>query len=297
MTAAKGIIVPMVTPLQGDGNLDLKGTEKLINHLINGGVHGLFILGTTGEGPSLSHAQKLELIKHVCSQVDGRVPVLVGVMECSYREAIDLSEKAKKYGAHAAVFTPPFFYNISQDELYQFADQLIQEIALPVYLYNNPGLTKVAFEIKTVKKLMSKHKIMGVKDSSGNLIYFQRLLKLTQSAEIPLLMGPEELLMQSLLTGGSGGVAGGANAFPRLFVDMYEAATSGQLDKARNLQKKVMKISGIMYSGVGYGSSNVINGIKCCLKYMNICEDFLAKPLETASTEKAMKIKQFLNEK
>lgn len=297
MTAAKGIVVPMITPLQSDGELDLKGTEKLINHLIDGGVHGLFILGTTGEGPSLSHQQQLELVKFVCDKVNGRVPVLVGVMDCSYQEAINISEEAEKYGAYAAVFAPPFFYNISQEELYKFADQLIQEISLPVYLYNNPALTKVKFEIETIKKLMAKHEIMGVKDSSANMIYFQQLLKQTQSADIPLLIGPEELLMQSLLTGGCGGVPGGANAFPRLFVDMYEAVKSGHLDKARCLQKEVLKISEIVYSGVGYGSSNVINGIKCCLKYMGVCEDFLAKPLEKASTEKALKIQQFLNER
>lgn len=296
MTAVKGVVVPMITPLLGDDKLDFRGTEKLVNHLINGGVHGLFILGTTGEGPSLSHSLKLELIKRVCDQADGRVPVLVGLIDSSYKEMVDIANKSEKYGAQAVVLAAPFFFKINQNELYHFTDQLIQEISLPVYLYNNPGLTKVSFELETINKLITNPKVVGIKDSSADLIYFHRLLKLTQLSDMPLLMGPEELLMEALLIGANGGVPGGANVFPELFVDMYESAVSGNLDKARSLQKKVMKISETVYSGVGYGSSTVINGIKCCLKYMDICDDYMAKPLEKASQEKATRIKQFLTD-
>lgn len=111
---------------------------------------------------------------------------------------------------------------------------------------------------------------------------------------MPLLMGPEELIMEATLIGGSGGVPGGGNAFPELFVRIYESAKAGRLEEARHLQKKVMEISNTLYSGSGYGSSNVINGIKCALKCLNICEDNLAKPLQKASPEKAKKIEQFV---
>ena len=284
----------MVTPLLDEDTLDLKGCEKLVNHLIGGGVHGLFILGTTGEGPSLKQSLQLELVKYVCSEVGGRIPVLVGIMDASFKEAVNIAAKAEEYGAYAVVIAPPFFYQISQDELYSFTSRLIREIFLPVYLYNNPGLTKVSFEVETVEKLIQDPQVIGIKDSSADMFYFNRLLKLTVPSEMPLLMGPEELLMEALLIGGTGGVPGGGNVFPELFVEIYELATAGKLEEARNLQKKVMKVSETFYSGSGYGSSNVINGIKCALKHLDICNDYLAQPLKKASPEKEKKIHQFL---
>ncbi len=284
----------MVTPLLDEDTLDIKGCENLIEHLINGGVHGVFILGTTGEGPSLKQSVQKELIKIVCDKVDGRIPILVGIMNASFREAADIADQAKKCGAYAVVLAPPFFFNINQQELYHFTDQLIREISLPVYLYNNPGLTKVAFEVETVRQLISRPEVIGIKDSSANLMYFNHLLQLTEPLEMPLLMGPEELLMEATLIGGGGGVPGGGNVFPELFVRLYEAAQAGRLEEARHLQKTVMEISSTLYSGSGYGSSTVINGIKCALSYLKICEDNLAKPLQKASPEKAKRIEQFV---
>lgn len=294
MFAVNGVIPPMVTPLLDEDTLDHKGIEKLLNHLIGGGVHGLFILGTTGEGPSLSHTLRAELIKYVCDQVSTRIPVLVGVIDTSYKEAVQIAEVAENSGAHAVVLAPPPFYNINQEELYNFTKQFIREIGLPVYLYNNPGLVKISFEIETIAKLLKNPEILGIKDSSANMFYFHRLLTLAQGSDRPLLMGPEELLIESLLMGAQGGVPGGANIFPALYVNIYESLTNGHLDKAHELQAKVMELSEIVYGGGGYGSSRIINGIKCALKYLNICEDLMAQPLEKADQEKSKKIAQYL---
>jgi len=292
MTALKGIVPPMITPLINESKLDYRGLEKLIEHLISGGVHGLFILGTTGEAPSLSHALRVDLIKYVCDQVNGRIPVLVGITDVSLKEAVHISDKSKEFGAQAVVLAPPFYYQIDQNELYHFTEQLIGEISLPVYLYNNPGLTKVSFEIETIRKLLSKPEIIGLKDSSADMVYYHRLLKVAHDSEVPLLIGPEELLMESLLIGGNGGISGGANMFPQLYVSIYDSVNSGDLNKARELQRQVMELSGIVYSGKG--SSSVINGIKCVLKYLNICNEYIAKPLKKADKGKSDRIKTFL---
>lgn len=293
MTALKGIVPPMITPLIDESNLDYRGLEKLIEHLISGGVHGLFILGTTGEAPSLSHALRVDMIKYVCDQVNGRIPVLVGITDVSLKEAVHISDKSKEFGAQAVVLAPPFYYQIDQNELYRFTEQLIGEISLPVYLYNNPGLTKVSFEIETIKKLLSNPEVIGLKDSSADMVYYHRLLKVAQDSEVPLLIGPEELLMESLLIGGNGGISGGANMFPQLYVSIYDSVNSGDLNKALELQRQVMELSGIVYSG--NGSSSVINGIKCVLKYMQICpNDYIVKPLNKASKDKSERINQYL---
>ena len=293
MSTLKGIVPPMITPLIDEDELDYEGLEKLVKHLISGGVHGLFILGTTGEGPSLTHALRLDLIQYVCDRVNGRIPVLVGITDSSFREAVHISDRSKELGAQAVVLAPPFYYQIDQTELYSFTEQLIGEISLPVYLYNNPGLTKVAFEFETIRKLLLKPEIIGLKDSSGDMVYFHRLLKLARESDVPLFIGPEELFMESLLMGGDGGVPGGANIFPKLYVNIYESVKAGNLDKTHELHKQVMELCEKVYSGNGSGS--VINGIKCALKYMNLLSsDYMANPLHKADNDKTEQIRQYL---
>lgn len=294
MNAVKGIVPPVITPLIDEDTLDLDGLNKLVEHLISGGVHGLFILGTTGEGPSLSHSLRVELIQHVCKQVDDRLPVLVGITDASFEESIYISDKSKEFGAEAVVLAPPFYYQIDQNELYNYTNQLINEISLPVYLYDNPNLTKVSFGLEIVEKLISRSEVVGFKDSSGNMVNFQKLIRLTDRADISLLIGPEELLMEATVVGGNGGVPGGANIFPNLYVGLYEAVKNGKFNDALKFQDQIMELSEIVYSGSSYGSSSIINGIKSALKHLDICNDYISQPLKQASQEKDIKIKSFV---
>lgn len=294
MDRIEGIVPPMITPLLDEDNLDVKGLDNLIEHLISGGVQGLFLLGTTGEGPSLKNSLRTELIKKVCELVDKRVPVLVGLMDTSYKESVHLANRAKELGAQAVVVAPPCFFQIGQSELYDFVDQMLKEVTLPVYLYNNPALTKISFELKTAEKLLSRDKVRGIKDSSGDMIYHQKLQACTQTSGKSLFMGPEELLMESLMVGGNGGIPGGANIFPGLYVNLYDTVTDGDWEKARELQREVMKLSNVVYSGNGYGAGNVINGIKSTLNYLGICNDYVAKPLNQVSEKKVKEIQDWM---
>ncbi|HLR32599.1 MAG TPA: dihydrodipicolinate synthase family protein [Fodinibius sp.] len=296
MNRIEGIVPPMITPLLDEDNLDIKGLDNLIEHLISGGVHGLFLLGTTGEGPSLKHSLRAELIKKVCELVNKRVPVLAGLMDTSYKESIYLANRAKELGAQAVVVAPPCFFRIGQTELYDFVDQMLSEITVPAYLYNNPDLTKVSFDLKTVEKLLSKDNVHGIKDSSGDMIYHQKLQIFTKASETSLLMGPEELLVESLIMGGSGGIPGGANIFPKLYVDLYETVTSGDWKKARDMQRGVMQLSNVVYSGNGYGAGKVVNGIKGTLKLLGICNDYVSKPLKKADKKKVNEIHNWMTE-
>lgn len=297
MNRIEGIVPPMITPLLDEDNLDMKGLDNLINHLISGGVHGIFLLGTTGEGPSLKLSLRSELIKKVCELVNKRVPILVGLMDTSYKESVHLANRARKWGADAAVIAPPCFFQIGQAELYEFVDQMVEEITLPVYLYNNPGLTKVSFDLGTAEKLLSKDNVKGIKDSSGDMIYHQKLQNHTKDSGTSLFMGPEELLLESLIMGGNGGIPGGANIAPRLYVELYDTFISGKWKKARDLQRRVLQLSNIVYSGDGYGAGEVVNGIKSTLKQLGLCSDYVAKPLNKASSKKVNGIKDWLAEK
>lgn len=274
----RGIIPPVITPLLDRDTLDVAGLERLIEHILSGGVHGLFILGTTGEAPSLSYRLRYELIERVCSLVKGRVPVLVGITDTSFTESVNTAGKANDAGAQVVVLAPPYYFPAGQPELLEYLRHLTPELPLPLLLYNMPSLTKAVFEPQTVRAAAEISGIVGIKDSSGNMIYFHQLQSLLHDRpDFSLLMGPEELLAEAVLLGASGGVCGGANILPKLYVDLYNAARSRDLEKMEALHKRVMQISTSIY-GVGHYRSSYLKGLKCSLSCMGICSDFLAEP-------------------
>jgi len=292
-----GIIPPMITPLIDRDNIDIKGLEKLIEHILLGGVHGLFILGTTGEAPSLSYKLRYELIERVCKQVGKRVPVLVGITDTSHIESIKIAEYSHKQGVSAVVLAPPYYFMAGQPELLEYIEHLAPKLPLPLFLYNMPSCTKVFFEPETVVKASQIPNIYGIKDSSANMIYFHKLqLLLKQRKDFSFLVGPEELLAETILLGGHGGICGGANIFPKLYVDLYNAALSGNdILKIRELHDKVMWISTTIYS-IGKHSSSFLKGVKCSLNLMGVCNDFIEEPFHSFREPEREKIKEYLNQ-
>ncbi|UCG59755.1 MAG: dihydrodipicolinate synthase family protein [Phycisphaerales bacterium] len=290
----RGIIPPMVTPLLDRDTLDVAGLERLIEHILAGSVHGLFILGTTGEAPSLSHLLRSELIERVCRQVAGRVPILVGITDTSFVESVNIACKAADSGAQAVVLAPPYYFPAGQAELLEYLRHLTPELPLPLFLYNMPSYTKLVFEPETVVAAAEIAGVVGIKDSSANIVYFHRLQALLKKRpDFTLLIGPEELLAETILLGGHGGVCGGANLLPQLYVDLYNAACSRDLQTVERLHKKVMDISTTVYS-VGRYESSFLKGLKCSLSCLGICNDFLAEPFHRFRSAERSAISQHL---
>jgi len=273
-----GIVPPMITPLRDRDALDGGGLEKVIEHILAGGVSGLFILGTTGEGPSLGYRLRREMVQQTCRLVKGRVPVLVGITDTAFVESIAIARCAAEAGADAVVLAPPYYVPEGQPELREYLEHLLPEMPLPLFLYNMPPLTKVSYELETVRWALQQPRIIGMKDSSGNLAYFNALLELRRERpDWTLLIGPEEMLAQALLLGGDGGVNGGANVFPRLYVALCAAAEAGDLPRVRELHGCVMQVSRRLYT-VGRHPSATIKGIKCALSCLGVAGDFMAEP-------------------
>ncbi len=292
----RGIIPPLITPLLDRDTLDVAGLERLIEHILVGGVHGLFILGTTGEAPSLSYRLRYELIERVCKQVKGRVPVLVGITDTSFVESVNVAHKARDAGAQAVVLAPPYYFPAGQSELLEYLKHLTPELPLPVFLYNMPSYTKLVFEPDTIRAAADFPGIAGIKDSSGNMIYFRRLQSLLKDhPEFSLLIGQEELLAEAVLLGGHGCVSGGANLIPKLYVELYNAACSKDLPKVESLHKKVMHLSTTIY-GVGQYESSFLKGLKCALSCVGICSDFLAEPFHRFRRAEHKVIQRYVKE-
>jgi 4-hydroxy-tetrahydrodipicolinate synthase len=270
----RGVIPPMISPLKDRDTLDQDGLDRLIEHLIGGGVHGIFLLGTTGEAPSLSYRLRRDLIDQSARSIATRVPFLVGITDTSIVESLHLAQHAADRGAAAVVLSTPYYFPCGQTELIDYVERLVAELPLPLMLYNMPSLTKVWFEPESLQRLAQTSKIVGLKDSSGDLDYFRKAIAVRDAVrpDWSVLMGPEAMTLQSMELGGDGGVAGGANLVPRLF-HLFQ---SGQKEQLPTVQGAIQDLQEIY--AIGKYASRFIKGTKCAASLMGICDDFLAEP-------------------
>jgi 4-hydroxy-tetrahydrodipicolinate synthase len=194
------------------------------------------------------------------------------------------------------VLAPPYYFPAGQAELLEYLRHLTPELPLPVFLYNMPSYTKLVYEPETIRAAADFPGIVGIKDSSGNMIYFRRLQSLLKDhPDFSLLIGREELLAEAVLFGGHGCVCGGANLIPELYVDLYNAACSKDLPKVESLHKKVMELSNAIYN-VGRYESSFLKGLKCALSCMGICNDFMAEPFHRFRRAEHKVIQRYVKE-
>ncbi len=293
-TFIEGIVPPLVTPLLQRDRLDVAGLERLVEHVINGGVSGIFVLGTTGEAPSLGYRLRREMIRESVRLVNHRVPVLVGVADTAFVETVDLARYAAECGADAAVLTTPYYFPAGQTELTSYVRNIVPMIPLPVMLYNMPGLTKVWYEIETLKNISDLQSIVGVKDSSGDLDYFARVCELKQERpDWSVLIGPEALLVEAHRLGGNGGVSGGANVLPKLFVDLEKAVRLGDEAATAKTIALVQQFQAIY--DVGKYASRHIKATKCALSLLGICDDLPADPFHAFLAPERAKVAAVLH--
>lgn len=296
MNKLKGIIVPMVTPLDENSEIDYSGTANLVCHLIEGGVHGIFVLGTTGEAQSIALAERKKFVEFVGKEIGGRVPYLVCITDTSMTDSLCLAHTAKQSGACAVVAAPPYYFSPSQADMITWYTRLADKSPLPLFLYNMPGHVKVSIAPATVRELSNHPNICGLKDSSANMTYFQTVKYLTRNnADFALYVGPEELTGECVLMGADGGVNGGANMFPELYVKVYGAAVRGDIEEVRRLQQYVMQISATLYS-VSSCPSSYLQGLKSALEELGICKDALALPYTSFKEEEKEKVRKALSD-
>ena len=275
-----GIVPPLVTPLLDNETVDIESLERLIEHLIAGGVHGLFVLGTTGEEQSLSYKVRETMIRESCRINAGRLPILVCITDTSIVESIKLANVAKECGADGLVSAPPYYFATGQPELAQFYEELVPQLPLPVFLYNMPSHVKVSFAPTTVARLAKMPQVVGLKDSSANAVYFQSVMYAVRKVNpiFAMFCGPEEITGELVLMGADGGVNGGANMFPELYVAMYNAAKAHDIKTLVSLQQRIMQISSTIYT-VGNHGSSYLKGLKCACQQLGIINnDFVASP-------------------
>ncbi len=290
-TPLRGIIPPMVTPLIDRDALDEQAVERLSEKMIAAGVSGLFTLGTTGEAAGLSYRVRDEMVQRACCAAGGRVPVLVNITDTSMVESLKFAERAAKAGAAALVTGPPYYFALTQSELLRYLERLTAELPLPLYLYNYPAMMKTEFSPETIAIAADYPNVCGLKDSSGDLGYLAAVIrKFEHRPDFAIFCGPEEQLAEAVSMGAHGGVTGGANLWPELYVSLYKAAAAGDKIEAGTLQATILHLSAHVYHLSRAGSS-YIRGLKCAMSILGYCRNVLADPFQPYGAEETQQIR------
>ena len=225
----------MVTPITADGKINTETLRKLTNYLIEGGVHGLFPVGTQGEFYALTFEEKKKVLEVVVEETQGRVPVYAGTGAITTREAVALTKMAESVGASAVSVITPFFVHPSDAELLEYYTAVAKSTRLPVLLYNNPGRTGVNISADFVVKASKVDNIVGIKDSSGDLTLTAEYIRRTGET-FSVLAGRDTLIYGTLCYGGKGAIAATANVAPKIIAEIYEAFMAGDMKRALSAQ-------------------------------------------------------------
>ena len=263
-----GIVPPLLTPVNGT-KVDTRGVARLVEHVVTGGVHGVFVAGTTGEFPLLSESIWHDLVSATVASVAGRVPVLVGVTQNSTAEAIRYAEAAAGLGANFVVASTPYYFRHSQHELRDHFRALAEASPLPVLLYNIPQNTANALTVRTVAELASEPNIVGVKDSSGN-IETPRVLRQYVGSDFRIFLGTDSLGDVTLTVGANGTVPSLANLAPQLVVEAWNSAIVGDTSRSAALHAQVAAVASLYQAGEDGSAGGFVAALRYALSLIDL---------------------------
>lgn len=283
-----GSIVALVTPMVPDSlDVDWDALERLIEWHIEQGTHAIVAVGTTGESATLSVEEHSRVIKATVDIAKGRLPIIAGTGANCTREAIELTEAAKKAGADACLLVTPYYNKPTQEGLYQHYKTIAQAVDIEQILYNVPGRTACDMFNETIIRLSAIKNIIGVKDATGDL---QRAAELIEQAPegFAIYSGDDHSARELMLLGGHGDISVTANVAPKLMSQMCQAALKGDADQAQSIDKQLLAIHDAMFV-----ESNPIP-VKWAVCQLGIIEDAIRLPLTQLSEQYRVKVLQAL---
>ncbi|MBA3479601.1 MAG: 4-hydroxy-tetrahydrodipicolinate synthase [Lautropia sp.] len=273
----KGSVVAIVTPMHDDGTLDLERYRALIDWHIESGTAGIVAVGTTGESPTVSVEEHLELIRVAVEQARGRVPVIAGTGANSTREAIELTQQARQVGAQATLQVAPYYNKPTQEGMYRHFKAVAEEAGLPVILYNVPSRTVADISGETVLRLAQVPGIVGIKDATGDIYRGSDLLARLPSG-FAVFSGNDDSALALMAMGAHGVISVTANLAPREMAQMCRAALDGDFRAALAINRKLLPLHGKLYM-----EANPIP-VKWAMSRMGLIEGGIRLPLTTLSS-------------
>jgi|LSQX01.3.fsa_nt_gb 4-hydroxy-tetrahydrodipicolinate synthase len=286
----RGIISPILTPMNVDESVNETELRNQVNRMISGGVHGIFCLGTNGEGYILSDLEKERILAIVIDEAAKRVPVYAGTGSIGTRDTIRLSKAAERLGADALSIITPSFAAASQNELFEHYKAVAEAVHTPIVLYNIPARTGNSLAPATVARLANVDNIVGVKDSSGNFDNMKQYIEVTKNCKFAVLSGNDSLIIWCLLAGGEGGIAGCANVYPKTMSSIYDLYISGDLERAMEVQDSIRSFRNCFK----YGNPNTI--VKTAVELLGHPVGKCRKPFYSLPEEGVTALKAVLKE-
>jgi len=283
----KGIIPPIIIPIDKDENIDKKVLSQLVEYLIQAGVHGLFALGSAGEFYGFSFDQKKEIIEVVLEAANKRIPIYAGTGAITTKEAVRLTKMATQLGVDALSVLTPFFITPSNQELFNHYLAIASSTNLPVILYNNPDRTGINLNVDLVVKLSKIKNIIGIKDSSGNMTQAVEYIRRTHN-NFSILSGRDTLIYGFLAHGGKGAIAATANIVPQVVLKIYNEYQKQNYKEALDAQFKL----NLLRMAFSLGSFPVVLKESLKIKGINMGNTF--NPIESLSSEARLELKHIL---
>jgi 4-hydroxy-tetrahydrodipicolinate synthase len=267
----KGSFPALITPFK-NGEVDEDSFRAFVEWQIEEGTDGLVPCGTTGESPTLSHDEHKRVTEICIEQAKGRVPVIAGAGSNSTREAVELTEHAKEAGADAALVVTPYYNKPTQKGLYEHF-KAVQDVGLPVFIYNIPGRSVVDMTVATMAELAKLPNIVGVKDATADLTRPQNLRNAINGAAFCQLSGEDGTAVPFLAAGGHGCISVTANIAPRMCADMQRAWREGDLETCMTLQDRLMPVHSAMFCETSPGP------VKYAASLLGKCGDEMRLPM------------------
>lgn len=242
-TPIQGIFTPNIVPLDAKGDINEAELRRYVDWLIEMGVHGLYPNGSTGEFTRFTAEERRRIVKIVCEQTAGRVPVLAGAAEASVGETIAACERYAEYGARAVAIVSPFYYKLSPESVYAYFREIALHSPIDVTLYNIPMFAS-PIDVPTIRRLAEFERIIGIKDSSGDMAFMMRMISAVKPVrpDFTFLTGWEAVLVPMLLIGVNGGTNATSGVVPELTKRLYELTRAGQIDEAMRLQYRMLEL-------------------------------------------------------
>jgi len=284
----RGVIPPIVTPVDAEERVDEQGLKRVVDHVIEGGVHGILALGSNGEFFGLSSEEQERAIALTLKHAAGRVPVYVGIGAIATRECIRIARLAEQYKAQAITILPPMFIAPNEEELYQHFKAVADATSLPMLIYNNPDRLQVNVSARLLERLADVPNIVGVKDSSGDLALTAEYIMRTRDKGFKVLAGRDLLILATLVYGGVGCVATTANIVPELVVSIYERYLAGDLEGAREAQFKLAPLR------LAFNLGSFPAMTKDAMNLMGLEVGALIKPITSCPPENLEKLRKIL---
>ncbi len=284
----KGVIPPVVTPVNENDQVDEVVYRRIIEHVILGGVHGIFALGSNGEFYGLDYNEQKRVIEIAVDQVKGRVPVYAGIGAITTKESVRLAKMAEESGTQAITVLPPMFISPNEEELYQHFVTIAESTSLPILIYNNPDRLKVNISANLVERLADIPNIVGAKDSSGDLTLTSEYIRRTRDKGFKVMAGRDTMILGTLVYGGVGCVAATANIAPKLVVQIYDTFMAGDIQGSLEAQYKLAPLRVAM----GLGSWPVVT--KDAMNLIGFQAGDPIKPNTSCSEANMAKLKDIL---